>query len=326
MEHGALCRRGEYDYYLGEWYYTGEIFFWVDCTNATVADEDRFHGDMYWCGTYTYITVQNVEKTVHAYTTDLGVAVARVRQSFNLYDPPDQGVDATLPSAPETTSQGSDASSQVVQVGSATGFFVTTDGYILTCYHAVKDGIGFLILKNDGAVEPASIVAFDETSDLALLKADCVSTPVNFGRMADIQLGQSVFTIGYPSPQLQGLDAKVTKGVISSLTGLHGDVKVLQIDAAIQPGNSGGPLVTENGKVVGVVNAQANEVFYSRVTGSAPQNVNFAVKREFVMAFLQSQAEVASNLQTLGSGSTSPEEAIAETVPSVVLVSVFAEE
>lgn len=73
LEHGALCTRGEYDYDLGSWYYTGETFFWVDSDNTTVADEDTFHGDMYWCGTYSYVTVKNVEKTVHAYTTKVSV-------------------------------------------------------------------------------------------------------------------------------------------------------------------------------------------------------------------------------------------------------------
>jgi len=324
MEDGALCVRGEFDYTLGDWFYTGETFFWVDSSNSTVADEDRFHGDMYWCGTYTYTTVKNIEKTVHAYTTDYNLAVALVRQKFNLYDPPNQGPDASVQSAPQAMDHTAKVGSQPVHIGSGTGFFITVDGYILTCYHVVRNGDSFLILSNDDSVTEANLVAFDETSDLALLKAECVSKPVNFGRMADIQLGQSVFTIGFPSPEVQGPSPKVTKGVVSSLTGLQGDVKTLQIDAAIQPGNSGGPLMTESGRVVGIVNAQANEVFYSAVTGSLPQNVNYAVKREFVIAFLQSLPGVASKLLTVGSGSKTPEEAVSDTISSVVLVGAFA--
>jgi len=320
MQNGALCIRGEYDYDLAEWDYWGELFYWVDSSNAMVADEDTFHGDMYWCGTYTYTTVKGVEKTVHAYTMKYDLALSMVRQKFNLYDPPDQGTDANTPITSETT----EVSAQPIQVGSGTGFFISTDGYILTCFHVVKDGHLFLILSNDDDVKVANLIAFDEATDLALLKADCVSQPVNFGRKADIKLGETVFTIGFPAPQLQGFSPKVTKGIVSSLSGLKGDVRVIQIDAAVQPGNSGGPLMTENGRVIGVVNARANDVLYASVTGSPPQNINYAVKREFVMAFLQSQASVLAKLRTIGSGPKKPEEAVDETMPSVVLIAAFA--
>ena len=132
--------------------------------------------------------------------------------------------------------------------------------------------------------------------------------------------------VGFPSPDVQGYVPKVTKGIVSSLTGLKDDVRVMQFDAAIQPGNSGGPLLTEDGRVVGVVNARAAELFYANATGALAQNVNFAVKRDFVMAFLQGQSDVCPKLRTLGGNSGKPEDTVAATMSSVVLIAAFVSE
>lgn len=322
MATGSLCIRGEYNYQLSKWFYTGDIFYWVDSSNATIADEDIFHGDMYWCGTYTYTTVKKVERTVHVYTTKYDLAIQLVRKQFNLYDPPDQGANTNTPPTSETTA----SSAQPILVGCGTGFFVTTDGYLLTCLHVIKKGHSYSVLSNSGVVKAASLVGFDEVMDLALLKVDCVSQPLNFGSIDNIRLGEAVFTIGFPSPEIQGLAPKVTKGIVSSLTGANDDVKSLQIDAAVQPGNSGGPLLTETGRVIGVVNARADDVLYATATGSPAQNVNYAAKREFVIAFLQSQADVWAKLQRIGSPAKTAEDAINNATPSVVLVAAFATE
>ena len=96
-----------------------------------------------------------------------------------------------------------------------------------------------------------------------------------------IKLGQTVLAIGFPTPSIQGVTPKVTMGVISSESGYRGDVRHYQIDAAVQPGNSGGPLVNAEGEVVGIITATAAIELFLRTTGTLPQNVNWAVKGEY---------------------------------------------
>jgi hypothetical protein len=79
----------------------------------------------------------------------------------------------------------------------------------------------------------------------------------------------------------------MTKGMLSSTTGLHDDAQQLQVSAEIQPGNSGGPLLDSKGSVIGVVNKTLNPVAVAQASGSLPQNVNFAIKNAVVLDFVQ---------------------------------------
>jgi S1-C subfamily serine protease len=106
----------------------------------------------------------------------------------------------------------------------------------------------------------------------------------------DVEAGTDVFAIGFPNPDVQGLDPKVTKGVISGTKGLENDDTKFQIDAAIQPGNSGGPLCDYNGNLVGVVVETLNSKFMIQTKGVIPQNVNYAIKASELAAFLRSRS------------------------------------
>ena len=86
-----------------------------------------------------------------------------------------------------------------------------------------------------------------------------------------------------------GVEPKVTKGIISGSRGLEQDDTIYQIDASIQPGNSGGPICDETGLVVGVVVSKLDEISIANRTGSLPQNVNYAIKSPEVMALLRSR-------------------------------------
>ena len=98
-------------------------------------------------------------------------------------------------------------------------------------------------------------------------------------------------------PNLQGFSPKVTKGVISSLRGIRDDVRTYQIDASVQPGNSGGPLADEAGNIIGVIVARLSDAYVIQNTGSVPQNVNYAVKKSYLMAFLNTHPEVAEKVK-----------------------------
>ena len=105
-----------------------------------------------------------------------------------------------------------------------------------------------------------------------------------------MQPGNSIIVIGYPLHGLLTSDFTVTSGIVSSLSGLLNDTRLLQISAAVQAGNSGGPLIDTSGNVVGVVAAKINALKFAKVTGDFPQNINFAVKTGAVRDFLDNSA------------------------------------
>jgi S1-C subfamily serine protease len=96
-----------------------------------------------------------------------------------------------------------------------------------------------------------------------------------------------VFTIGYPEPEVQGVEPKLTRGEINSLAGLRDDPRKFQISTPIQPGNSGGPIVDELGNVLGIVESSLDAGKTFVATGGLPQNVNFAVKISYARVLLE---------------------------------------
>jgi S1-C subfamily serine protease len=148
------------------------------------------------------------------------------------------------------------------------------------------------------------IVSTDETNDLALLQASRPFNDVAKIRSTAVRSGDQVTAIGYPYHGLLTSDFTVTTGIVSSLSGLLNDTRFLQISAAVQPGNSGGPLLDSSGYVVGVVAAKINAIKFAKVTGDLPENINFAIKTGAVRDFLDNSvvayqtAEPRSDLKT----------------------------
>jgi TPR repeat protein len=174
-----------------------------------------------------------------------------------------------------------------------TGFFVSDDGYLLTCYHVVQDAARIAVRTKAGTFV-ANIVKVDRANDVALLKVAGKFRPLPVGSSRAVKLGESVFTIGFPNIELQGFAPKLTKGEISSLTGVQDDPREFQISVAVQPGNSGGPLVNQYGNVVGIVAAQLADIATLETTGSLPQNVNYAVKSSVLNVLLESLPEISA--------------------------------
>jgi S1-C subfamily serine protease len=168
------------------------------------------------------------------------------------------------------------------------GFFVGHEGYFVTNAHVVDAANKVYVFLDDMKV-PAKIVHTGRTADLAILKTDKIVLGFAL-KDQDVEAGTDVFAIGFPNPDVQGLDPKVTKGVISGTKGLENDDTKFQIDAAIQPGNSGGPLCDYNGNLVGVVVETLNSKFMIQTKGVIPQNVNYAIKASELAAFLRSRS------------------------------------
>ena len=168
-----------------------------------------------------------------------------------------------------------------------TGFLVSTNGHLVTNAHVVQGCVGD-ILGNLSGEAPAKLrlVSSDETDDLALLQVPGSFKDAARIRDRAIQSGDSVVAIGYPFHGLLTSDFTVTTGIVSSLSGVLNDTRFLQISAAVQPGNSGGPLLASSGDVVGVVAAKLNTFRFARATGNIPENINFAIKTGALRDFL----------------------------------------
>jgi len=171
---------------------------------------------------------------------------------------------------------------------SGSGFIMTPAGYIVTNYHVIEDTTQLTVRTTNGKTYAARIARIDEKNDLAVLKIDAAG--LAFLPIADsstVKKGTSVLAAGFPQIVVQGIEPKITDGIISSLTGIMNDARTFQMSNPIQPGNSGGPLFTLDGNVIGIVNAQLSAKTMQKEFDSIPQNVNFAVKSSYLLSLLR---------------------------------------
>jgi len=203
------------------------------------------------------------------------------------------------PERAATDSEGMLPSSDIPteKISAGTGFFVTDDGYLVTCEHVIHGATSFRVNSGTNSF-PARLVHKDKTIDIALLKVDGSFRAMPVALEPQVKLGDVVFTIGFPNPDVQGVEPKLTRGEISSMAGIRDDPSYFQISVPVQPGNSGGALVDENGNVVGVVTMRLDDIATYEVSGALPQNVNYAVKGGLVRRFLDHVSELRGKLKT----------------------------
>lgn len=167
------------------------------------------------------------------------------------------------------------------QSSTGSGFFVSGEGHVITNAHVVE-GCTRVAVNGVGA----EVVDISGDFDLALLKASLAEVPaVATFSGAPAKLNSDVTAIGYPYAGLLG-GLNVTRGAVSSLSGVAGDFSTLQITAPVQSGNSGGPLISSNGEIVGVVVSKLDARAIADLTGDMPQNVNFAIRGEIAKLYL----------------------------------------
>jgi len=177
---------------------------------------------------------------------------------------------------------------ELLQSSSGSAFVVSRDGYLVTNNHVIN-GCEQVAIHSDGVTIPVSIVTYDSQNDLALLKGQFSPTHVFPIRRSNPALLEDVYVAGFPFGEKYSSSIKVTKGIISALTGIGNNFSNFQIDAALQPGNSGGPILDENGNVIGVAVAKLDMKYALENWGALPENINFGIKSNVVMSVLESQ-------------------------------------
>ncbi len=179
-----------------------------------------------------------------------------------------------------------------------TGFIISPSGIIATAYHVISgsDRVSIRCGEEDVWTE-AWLESFSAATDVALLNSKA-RTPryLSLAPPRSVRLGEAVFTIGFPMVELLGSDPKFSSGEISALSGIGGDAVFMQTSVPVQPGNSGGPLVTDAGEVVGMIVSSAAIESFFQISGTLPQNVNWAVKSDYIRALLPSTSRSAAEV------------------------------
>jgi S1-C subfamily serine protease len=242
-------------------------------------------------------------------------------EASHIFPPVEVSEMKRLPPNPARTSwRPSGSHTNVAATG--TGFFITDDGYLLTCAHVVKDATRIEV-RAGGSTYAALLVQMDAENDIAVLKANGTfkSLPILSSRA--VKLGDAVRTLGFPDPGIQGVQPKLTSGEVNSLAGIRDDPRYFQVSMPIQPGNSGGPLVDARGSVVGIITSFLNPTFTYARTRSLPQAVNYAVKSSYALSLLESVPDAKPVTTPSPSTSDPTENVIKRLQEATVLVLVY---
>ncbi len=168
--------------------------------------------------------------------------------------------------------------------GQGTCFAITANGYLITNHHCIENAKEITVKGIDGDFSTkygATLIASDPSNDLALIRIENKNVTfkaIPFAiRSSGVQQAEKVYAIGFPYAEAMGKEVKLTDGIISAKSGVNGDISKFQISAAVNPGNSGGPLIDEHGNLVGVIYAKS----------TLAESAGYAVKASYLETFLK---------------------------------------
>lgn len=187
------------------------------------------------------------------------------------------------------------------------GCFLSSDGRVITNHHVIENAAEIVMVHN-GIAYLMRVVKKNKEKDLALLEFDGLPCEINgevdfskfkrpvfpaaFVRKVDLKVGEQITVVGYPQIRFQGLEAKVTRGIVSSSTGFKGDKDNFQMDAAISGGNSGGPVFDAKGVLAGLSVAKF----------MGGENANYAIKMPVILDFIGDAVKLNFDSVTTSSG------------------------
>lgn len=175
---------------------------------------------------------------------------------------------------------------QGTAASSGTGWLAAA-GKVLTNHHVVA-GCRALRVQSPRGAAGARLLGYERESDLALLDVPALSEakPATLRASGGATLGEQIMFAGFPLRAFVSDELHVSTGIVSALAGPRGDRRYIQLGAAVQPGDSGGPVMDSSGQVIAVVTGTLDPAPVQRATGLPPQNVGFAVRGERVRRFL----------------------------------------
>jgi len=181
--------------------------------------------------------------------------------------------------------------SDVKLKSSGTGFLISPNGLIVTNFHVVESADKIdVIFPEKSITKPAIIKIKDVQNDIAILQLKNFtfssyfnqSIPFVLSNSKLVKVGEEVFTLGFPLGNVLGSKPRLSTGRINSLYGIQDDPRLFQISNPLQPGNSGGPLFNNKGELIGIVVSSLNAKYFYENAGIIPQNVNFAIKIDYL--------------------------------------------
>lgn len=217
--------------------------------------------------------------------------------------------------------------------GTGSGFLISNSGLIVTNYHVISEGtqykIAFPIKK---ITKNAKLLLKDVQNDIAILEIEnfsfkdisVLNIPFNIADNNSINVGQEVFTLGFPLGDIMGTTPRLATGTINSLYGIEDDPRLYQISNPIQPGNSGGALFNRKGELVGICVSGLNAKYFYEKQGIIPQNMNFAIKASYIqnlIGMMSDSDEIIKRPNTLKNSSL--EEQIKQLNPFIVQIRVY---
>lgn len=171
-------------------------------------------------------------------------------------------------------------------VVTGTGFFINSSGQVVTAAHVLHD-CAAIEVRRDDTVFNTRLMTSSALLDLAVMETSArMVTPLPLRRNEEITLGEPVVNVGFPLQSILGTSPSLTRGNISSRGALAGAIGEFQFSAPIQPGSSGGPVVSDGGELLGITLATLNPAPLI-AKGILPQNINFALDARYAAMFLR---------------------------------------